>query len=51
MGVKECYREIGKSKKNGMEYQMLVIVFENGYVYKTFINDEQKFILKDIPIK
>ena len=50
MGIKEVYREERISKKSGNKYQMLVIVFENGYKYESFLSNEQQYILKDVPL-
>lgn len=48
--VVEIYRVVGISKK-GTEYQRLEIVFDNGYVMKVFLTDEQKILLSDVPIR
>lgn len=50
MGVKEVYRE-QKISKAGNPYEQLVVVFENGYAIRTFMNDEQKYILADVPVR
>ena len=50
MGVKEVYREerISKAQK---PYQVICVVFENGYVYENFLTKEQQYILADVPLK
>lgn len=50
MGVKDTYREERVSKA-GKSYQVIVIVFENGYKLETFLNNEQQYILSDVPLK
>lgn len=34
--------------KNGKPYKQLVIEFENGYKFTTFLNNEQHFILSQL---
>lgn len=51
MGVKEVYREERVSKKSGNKYQMLVVVFANGYKLETFLNNEQQYILNEVPLR
>lgn len=46
----ECVRE-NRTSKNGREYQVLVLFFENGYKMDVFLSNEQQFILNNIPIK
>lgn len=47
----DIYRVVGISKK-GTEYQRLELVFDNGYVMKVFLTEEQKVLLKDeVPLK
>lgn len=48
--IKEVFRE-KKVSKNGNDYQVLVIVFENGYKLEHFLNNEQIYILNDVPLK
>lgn len=47
-GVVSCYRERRISQKKGTEYEVLVLVFENGYKMDTFLTNEQLFIIRDI---
>lgn len=49
--IKAVWREERFSKKSESTYQVLVIEFGNGYKLKTFLNNEQQYILKDIPLK
>ena len=49
MGVESCYREQRVSKA-GREYQVLVIVFENGYKLETFLTNEQQYVLADVEL-
>ena len=49
MGVKDVYREERVSKK-GNTYQVIVFVFENGYKLDSFLNNEQQYILVDVPL-
>lgn len=49
MGVKDVYREERTSKK-GNAYQVIVFVFENGYKLESFLNNEQQYILADVPL-
>ena len=50
--IKEVYIQKGISKKNGNTYFSLVTVFTNGYELKTFLSNEQVFILGQIvPVK
>ena len=48
--IKECYRE-KKVSKVGNEYQVLVLIFDNGYKLEQFLNNEQIYILSEIPLK
>lgn len=50
MGVKDVYREVRISKA-GNQYQVLCIVFENGYKYENFLSNEQQYILTDVPVR
>lgn len=50
MGVKNVYREERMSKAQ-RAYQVIVIEFENGYKLETFLNNEQQYILADVPLK
>lgn len=34
------------SAKSGKSYKVLVITFANGYVFETFLNNEQAFCLE-----
>ena len=45
-----CYRENRVSKKSGNLYQVLVVVFPNGYKFESFLSAEQQFILSDSPV-
>lgn len=36
------------SKKSGNSYNVLIIEFENGYKFETFLNNEQYFIIANI---
>lgn len=36
------------SNKTGNTYNVLVIKFENGYKYESFLNNEQYFIISNI---
>lgn len=49
MGVKNVYREERTSKK-GNQYQVIVFEFENGYKMESFLNNEQQYILADVPL-
>ena len=51
MGVKEVYREQRVSKKSGNSYEVIVFVFENGYKFESFLNNEQAFILHEVPVR
>lgn len=35
-----------KTSKAGKPYNVLVITFNNGYVFETFLNNEQTFCIK-----
>lgn len=48
MGVIEVYRD-NRISKAGKPYTVLVIVFENGYKFESFLSNEQNFILRDVP--
>lgn len=37
-----------KSNKTGLEYPALEVTFINGYSHKTFLKQEQEFILKSM---
>lgn len=37
-----------KTSKAGNEYQVLHIVFQNGYKFEPFLKDEQAFIIESI---
>lgn len=50
MGVISVYREERTSKK-GNQYQVIVFEFENGYKMESFLNNEQQYILADVPVK
>lgn len=47
--VCKCNRRVKVSSK-GKPYEVLEVHFPNGYILTTFISDEQKFILKDVPL-
>ena len=49
MFLKDVYREERVSKK-GNSYQVIVFVFENGYKLESFLNNEQQYILADVPL-
>jgi len=49
MGVKDVYRQ-ERTSKAGNTYQVIVIVFDNGYKLETFLNNEQQYILSDVPL-
>lgn len=49
MGVTKVYREQRVSKA-GREYQVLVMVFENGYKLETFLSNEQQYILAGVEL-
>lgn len=51
MKVKECYRQKRVSTKSGNEYQVIIFEFENGYKLETFLNNEQQFILHEVPLR
>lgn len=44
--VTAIYTEEQISQKSGKPYTQLKINFANGYQYKGFLNDEQKFIIQ-----
>lgn len=48
--IKEVYRE-EKTSKKGNVYQVLVVVFSNGYKLEQFLTNEQIFILGSVPLK
>ncbi len=48
MKVTDCFREV-RTSKSGKPYNVLIVIFENGYQFETFLNNEQAFILKDVP--
>ena len=50
MGVNNVYREerISKAQK---PYLVIVFEFENGYKLETFLNNEQQYILAEVPLK
>ena len=50
MGVTEVYREERVSKA-GKTYQVLCVVFENGYKYENFLSNEQQYILAGVPLR
>lgn len=43
--VKEIYVMQNISKRTGRPYCNLVVKFESGYTFQTFLNDEQEFAL------
>ena len=47
-GVVSCYREKLISNKKGTEYQVLVLIFENGYKMDVFLTNEQIFIISNV---
>lgn len=49
MGVSKVYR-VEKVSKKGNTYQVLRVVFENGYVYENFLTNEQQYILQEVPV-
>lgn len=44
--VKDIYLLEGVSSRTGKQYIQLVVEFRNGYTFKVFLNDEQKFALQ-----
>ena len=50
MGVREVYRE-ERTSKAGNAYQVLCVVFENGYKYESFLSNEQQYILAEVPLR
>lgn len=49
--IPRVYIKIEKSPKTGNEFTRMYIEFMNGYVYKAFVNDEQKFAINDAVIR
>ena len=49
MGVMDVYK-VERTSKAGNPYTQLCVEFENGYVLKVFLSDEQKIILTDVPV-
>lgn len=47
--VCKCNRRVKVSSK-GKPYEVLEVHFSNGYILTSFISDEQKFILKEVPL-
>lgn len=45
-----CYRENRVSNKSGKIYQVLIVVFPNGYRFESFLNNDQQFLLQEAPI-
>ncbi|MBQ3136099.1 MAG: hypothetical protein IJB74_01320 [Clostridia bacterium] len=43
-----CYREKRHSEKKGTDYEVLVLIFENGYKMDVFLNNEQQFIIGSV---
>lgn len=39
---------VTKKSKAGNDYQMLQVVFQNGYKYEAFVKDEQLFIINSM---
>lgn len=37
-----------RTSKAGKEYYVLVITWENGYKFETFLNNEQSFIIMNV---
>lgn len=50
MDVRDVYRE-ERTSKAGNNYQVLCVVFENGYKYENFLSNEQQYILADLPLR
>lgn len=46
--VKSLVIGTGVSKKSNTEYTYIDITFTNGYVYRGFLSQEQKFILNSV---
>lgn len=44
--IPRVHTEEHKSARTGSNYNQLVITFSNGYVYKSFLNDEQKKLIE-----
>lgn len=49
--IPRVYIKTQKSPKTGNEFTRMYIEFMNGYVYKAFVNDEQKFAINDAVIR
>lgn len=43
-----CYREKRHSERKGTDYEVLVLIFENGYKMDVFLNNEQQFIIGSV---
>ena len=43
-----CYREKRHSEKKGRDYEVLVLIFENGYKMDVFLSNEQQFIIGSV---
>lgn len=49
--VKEMFREQRVSSKSGKTYYVLVQVFSNGYIFESFLTNEQNYILASVPLR
>lgn len=50
MNIAEVWR-IQRTSKNGNSYQVLCVLFENGYVLEKFLDNKEVYILKDVPLR
>lgn len=48
--VKDIYR-VSRISKAGNSYQVLVVEFTNGYIFESFISNEQAFCMSSLPLK
>lgn len=46
--MKHTLEVVKRMSKAGKEYFVLVITFENGYKFETFLNNEQAFIITNV---
>ena len=49
--IPRVYIKTEKSPKTGNEFTRMYIEFMNGYVYKAFVNDEQKLLQNNPSLK
>lgn len=45
-----CYRENRVSSKSGKIYQVLIVIFPNGYRFESFLNNDQMFLTSEAPL-